>query len=126
MKKNQKFVDQERDDGCKKRIRGVVGQIQIEPAPAIGLSDILNIGELGRWWRVGAAVVVKRDDKNEKKEQSMTQEAIPASLKEAAKKLRMNTDNKVIIIVVFQKLTKYLAEYILFDEYRRGFHGRLE
>jgi len=94
MKKNQKFVDQERDEGCKKRIRGVVGQIQIEPAPAIGLSDILNIGELGRWWRVGAAVVVKRDDKNEKKEESMRQEAIPASLKEAAKKLRMNTDNK--------------------------------
>ena len=104
MKKNQKFVDQERDEGCKKRIRGVVGQIQIEPAPAIGLSDILNIGELGRWWRVGAAVVVKRDDKNEKKEQSFSQEAIPASLKEAAKKLRMNTDNKVIIIVVLQNL----------------------
>ena len=32
----------------------------------IYLSDIEKIGELGRWWQVGAAVVVKRNEQAEK------------------------------------------------------------
>ena len=37
MKKNPNFIDQERDENCRKRIKGVIGQVQVEPVPAIGL-----------------------------------------------------------------------------------------
>ena len=97
LKKSPGFVDLERDEGCKKRIRGVTGAVQLEPIPAIGLSDILNVNERGRWWRVGAAVVVKRnDDKKDEEEKQVMQ--VSSVLQTKAKKMGMNTDNKVFYI----------------------------
>ena len=61
-------------------------------------SDVLNIAELGRWWRVGAAVVVKRDEES-KEERKFDKDPVSPALLKAAKKLRMNTDNKVILIL---------------------------
>lgn len=92
-KSNPGFVDKDRDDACKKRIRSVIGQIQLEPMPAIGISDILKIAELGRWWQVGAAVVVQRE-KTGTTELRPEAEPVSEKLKSAAKKLRLNTDNK--------------------------------
>ncbi|CBY36890.1 unnamed protein product [Oikopleura dioica] len=60
MKAHPGFIENERDQNCKKRIRAVVGQVQIEPFAAVGLSDILDIPKRGRWWRVGASVTVIR------------------------------------------------------------------
>ena len=91
MKKNAAFIDQERDNGCKKRIRAIIGQVQVQPVQSIGLTDILNIHENGRWWRVGAAVVVRKRKEEDKKEVA----DVSPILRDMAKKLRMNTDNKV-------------------------------
>ena len=94
MKKSPGFIDFERDEGCKKRIRGVLGQVQLEPIPAVALSDVLNIAQLGRWWRVGAAVVVKRNNQESNEKVEKAQE-VSTVLQAKAKKMGMNTDNKV-------------------------------
>ena len=106
-KSNPGFIDKDRDDTCKKRIRSVVGKVQLEPMPAIGVSDILQIEERGRWWQIGAAIVVKRDDV-EKAETVTAVTVVSEKLKSAAKKLRLNTDNKRNIFYLLNTCEDYI------------------
>ena len=80
-----------------------------EPMAAIGISDILKIPELGRWWQVGAAVVVKRD-RESVAEKSGTEEThiLSPKLLQMAKKLRFNTDNKRKIFFLLNNCEDYI------------------
>ena len=104
IKNNIGFVDKERDDKCKKRVRAVTGKIALEPVPAIGLTDIEKIEELGRWWQVGAAVVVKRNDETEKNNQDLIKkDMVSEQLRLMAKKLHFNTDNRRNIFYIINQ-----------------------
>ena len=107
MKSNPGFVDHERDQNCQKRIRSVTGNVQLEPMSKIGISDVKAIAENGRWWQVGAAVVVKRNDKGEEIEMQKITDVSEKMVK-TAKKLRFNTDNKRSIFYLFNTCEDFI------------------
>ena len=75
----------------------------------IGLNDLLNVKERGKWWLVGSAW--KNDDEQRTVQDNEKKEKYSAQLLEIAKKQRMNTDNRRNMFCVLMTADDYLDAF---------------
>ncbi|XP_055528264.1 nucleolar MIF4G domain-containing protein 1 homolog [Wyeomyia smithii] len=98
----------------RKILKGMITSGKYVSTLNIGLEDLLNVDERGKWWLVGSAWHGNKDGKGVGKEGSDTKSSeggFSQQLQELARKQRMNTDDKRSVFCVIMSAEDYLDAF---------------
>ncbi|XP_053689718.1 nucleolar MIF4G domain-containing protein 1 homolog [Sabethes cyaneus] len=98
----------------RKILKGMITKGKYVSTLNIGLDDLLNVDERGKWWLVGSAWHGNKDDKGADKPGSSSsgkEGAFSQQLQELAQKQRMNTDDKRSVFCAIMSAEDYLDAF---------------